>query len=158
MTIFLLIISFIIDGVLLLGIFTLSTRIKKAEELELRQQEIASEIEGMFSSYLLEIKEENQRMTEWIERKPSFHTETSNEEHIGFSVAEKLSTKEGAGDSQPAGYTPPEPEEQPSGYTPSASSEILKMRNKGYSIDDIAKQLDKGKTEVELLLKFHQKK
>ncbi|MGM9927541.1 MAG: hypothetical protein ACI35P_06265 [Bacillus sp. (in: firmicutes)] len=31
------------------------------------------------------------------------------------------------------------------------------MRNEGYSVDEIAKKLNKGKTEVDLLLRFHSK-
>lgn len=34
--------------------------------------------------------------------------------------------------------------------------QISRLRNQGYSIDDIAKKLNKGKTEIDLLLKFQE--
>ena len=34
--------------------------------------------------------------------------------------------------------------------------EILSLKNNGHSIDEIAKKLDKGKTEIELMLKLRQ--
>lgn len=160
MTIFLLIISFIIDGILLIGLFTLSTRIKKAEELELRQQEIAREIEGMFSSYLLEIKEENRRMSEWMKEKPSSPQEGTTKEDR--KRVEEANITEGAeedlSDDTDDEYAPPVPDSLEAVYQPSVPSQILDLREKGYSLNEIAKELGRGKTEIELLLKFHQKK
>ncbi|WP_338469828.1 hypothetical protein R4Z10_13530 [Niallia sp. XMNu-256] len=40
------------------------------------------------------------------------------------------------------------------GYTYSIGEQIKQLKNEGYSIEDIAKKLNKGKTEIELLLKF----
>lgn len=37
----------------------------------------------------------------------------------------------------------------------SAEERAVEMRKNGYNIEDIAKELGKGKTEIELLLKFH---
>lgn len=37
----------------------------------------------------------------------------------------------------------------------STEEQTLEMKKKGYNIEDIAKKLGKGKTEIELLLKFH---
>lgn len=67
MSTFLLVISFIIDGVIILTLLTISTRVEKNEELEMRQEEVAREIEDMFTSYLMEIKEENKRMSSWLQ-------------------------------------------------------------------------------------------
>ncbi len=40
----------------------------------------------------------------------------------------------------------------------SLTAQILHLSQKGMTSDEIAKKLDKGKTEIELLLKFQQKK
>ncbi|MCA0983301.1 hypothetical protein LCL89_04465 [Halobacillus yeomjeoni] len=211
MTIFLLVLSFIIDGVLIIGLFTLMTKIKKTEELELRQNEVAREIEDLFTSYLTEIKEENQKMSEMLKadsqpehRSYSFtaHSRSSGLEAEGYTppsiprrtrdvqeeyvppvsnrsrdvqeeyvpptsnrprdVQEEYTPptpkrpRNIQGESPASEYSPPEPE-QMGGYQPSIQSQIMDMKNRGYSIDEIAKKLDRGKTEVELLLKFHQK-
>ena len=155
MTIFLLITSFILDGVLLIGLFILSTRIKKAEELELRQKEIANEIEGMFSSYLMEIKEENSRMSEWM-RADKLQPESPRnaDRQVTEDAPSAAPVVEPPNEEV---YQPPLPEQEATTYQPSVQSQILELREKGYSLDEIAKRLDRGKTEIELLLKFHQK-
>ncbi|MBA2174083.1 coupling factor for flagellin transcription and translation [Halobacillus locisalis] len=155
MTIFLLIISFILDGILLIGLFILSTRIKKTEELELRQKEIASEIEGMFSSYLMEIKEENNRMGEWV-RGDNHQMEPHRKAETKVEQDKPPVAKQSEPQNREV-YQPPLPEEKATTYQPSVQSQILELRKNGYSLDEIAKRLDRGKTEIELLLKFHQK-
>ena len=35
--------------------------------------------------------------------------------------------------------------------------QVLQMTNQGMTIEEIARKMDKGKTEIELLLKFRQK-
>lgn len=150
-TVFLLVVSFIIDGVLLIGLFILNTRIKKTEELELRQQEIANDIEGMFSSYLMEIKEENQRLSELVHNNGSLKkTALVEAKQDHSSLNQKQSVEEQA-------YKPPEPEEDSYNYQPSVDSHIFELAEAGWSTEEIAKKFGKGKTEVGLLLKFHQK-
>lgn len=34
-------------------------------------------------------------------------------------------------------------------------NEVYLLQQQGFSVEDIAKKLNKGKTEIELLLKFH---
>ncbi|RWZ60465.1 coupling factor for flagellin transcription and translation [Halobacillus fulvus] len=140
MTIFLLVISFIIDGVLLIGLFIMNTRIRKTEELELRQKEIAHDIEGLFQSYLLEIKEENAKLANM-----------ANEPRTDSLEAAPLK------ETKKESYVPPVPEEEAPLYEPSLTSRILELKRKGYTIEEIARQLNRGKTEIELLLKFQQK-
>ncbi len=157
MTVFLLIFSFIIDGVLLFALFIMMKKVRKTEELELRQKQVASEIEDLFTSYLMEIKEENKRM-ESLFIKNSGHTD------FEYSL---MGRKKEEGDSQPeeemtanrdpsSSYTPPDLNEKES-YQPSFHSQVFELKEKGYSIEEIARTLDKGKTEIELLFKFHQK-
>ncbi|KHE67503.1 hypothetical protein [Halobacillus sp. BBL2006] len=157
---FLLVISFIIDGVLVLGLLTLMNRVKKAEELELRQKQVANEIEDLFTSYLMELKEENNRMSELVQA--SQRQSRSNDHDLNREAHSTLYSPEvkQAFELPTDSYTPPKVkvEEDEEVYEPSQHSRIIEMGRKGHSIEDIAKKLDKGKTEVELLLKLHQKK
>lgn len=41
--------------------------------------------------------------------------------------------------------------------TPSTESQVLYMYKQGHTIDHIAKELDLGHTEVELIIKFNEK-
>lgn len=155
MTSFLLITSFIIDGILILGLLILMTKIKKTEELELRHEQVADEIEDLFTSYLLELKEENNRMSEWIHttQASSFNKRNLSKDNYSISPSSKERKEEGK---SPL-YGSPDTEQNET-YAPSLPSKILIMKQNGSSIEEIARELDKGKTEVELLLKFNSKK
>ncbi|MFC7061183.1 DUF6115 domain-containing protein [Halobacillus seohaensis] len=147
MVYFLLVISFIVDGVLIIGLITLLTRVKKAEELELRQKEVAGEIEDLFSSYLLEIKEENRRLESKIDQQYSREAE---KEPV-------RSAEEDSEENKKAVYTPPQPVETDGTYEPSIHSKIITLYKNGDSVDTVAKKLSMGKTEVELIVKFQEK-
>ncbi|WP_101843907.1 DUF6115 domain-containing protein [Halobacillus sp. Marseille-P3879] len=127
---FLLVISFIIDGIIIFALFTVFTKVKKTEEIELRQQEVAKEIEDLFSSYLLEIKEENSRFESKVIESSNNESET---------------------------YKPPEPDKEED-YEVSTQSKVISLYNKGKSVDDIARELNLGVTETQLIVKFHKKK
>ncbi|WP_226578826.1 DUF6115 domain-containing protein [Halobacillus litoralis] len=145
-------ISFIIDGLLLFALFAMTKKVKAAEELELRQKQVASEIEDLFSSYLYEIKEENKRMEAWMSRSD---IDVKGNEHIG-SHWKNDERQEGHQEREHT-YEPPIPAEGPETYQPSTHSKIIDMKAQGYSFNEIAKHLGKGKTETELLYKFQQK-
>ncbi|MBN9652874.1 hypothetical protein J0K78_01255 [Halobacillus sp. GSS1] len=157
MTGFLLIFSFIIDGVLLFSLFIIMKKVRRTEELELRQKQVAAEIEDLFTSYLMEIKEENKRMESLVRKNrhsSAFHdSQTEDEGERGKIHLDKEDITKNQTSST---YTPPKLEETES-YKPSFHSQVLDLKEKGYSIEEIAKMMDKGKTEIELLLKFHQK-
>ncbi|ARI77482.1 hypothetical protein [Halobacillus mangrovi] len=121
MTTFLLIISFIIDGIIILGLLILTTKIKKTEELELRQKQVADEIEDLFTSYLLELKEENNQMSEWINTSKA------------SSFKERDSLEERKADEAPLYSTPDL--DQKENYTPTLHSKILIMKQNGSSIE-----------------------
>ncbi|MFG6148888.1 DUF6115 domain-containing protein [Halobacillus sp. B23F22_1] len=140
MVYFLLVISFIINGIIIFALFTLFTRVKRTEEIELRQKEVAREIEDLFSSYLLEIKEENKRL----------ETNLRRPDHTAFKRENRELKKES--------YLPPEPNLETNQYEPSSHSRVINLYKEGESPGNIAKLLNIGKTETELIIKFHQKK
>ncbi|MGP4068019.1 DUF6115 domain-containing protein [Halobacillus sp. B29] len=158
MATFLLVISFIIDGVIILTLLTISTRVKKNEELEMRQEEVAREIEDMFTSYLMEIKEENKRMSSWLQ--PDKHSIHDQKTEDGKATAEEsVSSKhfKAKASEEHTNYSPPVSNERKDLFERSDNYQILELRRDGYSVDEIAKKLDRGKTEIELFLKFQQK-
>ncbi|WP_027954231.1 hypothetical protein [Halobacillus kuroshimensis] len=140
MTSFVLVISFLIDGLILFGLMIMMKKIRRTEELELRQEKVAAEIEDLFSSYLYEIKEENKRMEAWASSGTGSMEET---------ISPVKETKGG-------GYEPPLPDEGTGEEQPSIHSMVMNMKKDGWSVEETAKALNKGKTEVELMYKFNQ--
>ncbi|WP_079529870.1 DUF6115 domain-containing protein [Halobacillus hunanensis] len=146
---FLLTISFILHGVLILIIMALFKKVKHAEELELRQKQVASEIEEVFNQYLMDIREENKKMDKWLDR-----TTASNPE----PRPQEPDHTETAGDQTNEVYSPPLPVQEEDEYVPSLQSQVMAMYNNGVNIEEIARKLNIGKTEAELLVKFQHTK
>ncbi|MFG6118276.1 MULTISPECIES: DUF6115 domain-containing protein [Thalassobacillus] len=161
MTTFLLVVSFLLHGIMLLVIFVLFARVKKAEELEMRQKQVAGEIEEMFTAYLLEIKEENEQLKQWLDdsqkkhKSPQINQPISNEH--GKTAKEETHSDLNKDFSQPV-YNPPLPGNNDVEYQPSLSTRVVAMRNDGYTIEDIARKMNCGQTEIELILKFQPQK
>ncbi|WP_425086106.1 DUF6115 domain-containing protein [Thalassobacillus devorans] len=161
MTTFLLVVSFLLHGIMLLVIFILFARVKKAEELEMRQKQVAGEIEEMFTAYLLEIKEENEQLKRWLNESPKKYRNTEIKQPKSHEYR-KTAKEETHSDlnkeySDPV-YNPPIPGNNDIEYQPSLSTRVVAMRNEGYTIEDIARKMDCGKTEIELILKFQPQK
>ncbi|KGX88419.1 hypothetical protein [Pontibacillus litoralis] len=166
MTLFLITVSFLLHGVTLFIIVMLAKRVSKANELELQQQQVAKEIEDTFTAYLLEIKEENERLLNRIEengyndyrvnastgpKEHGVHQTVPENEYASNSAKEDSSTH-----LKQQHYTPPQAKEEEI-YTPSLQSSIYQLHLQGLTNEEIAKQLDCGKTEVELTLKINGK-
>ncbi|MYL19216.1 hypothetical protein GLW04_04890 [Halobacillus litoralis] len=139
MTSFLLVVSFLVDGLILFGLMIMMKKIRRTEELERRQEQVASEIEDLFSSYLYEIKEENKRMEAWAS---------------SSSVTEQVSA-EGGDEEKHSMYVPPVPDPSVDDYQPSLHSKVMEMKKNGWSAEEAARALNKGKTEIELMYKFN---
>ncbi|WP_181348708.1 hypothetical protein [Thalassobacillus sp. CUG 92003] len=165
MTGMLIVIGFIMDGLIIFALLTLSTRIKKAEELESRQEQVANEIEDLFTSYLTEIKEENEKFRQFQASSsgasPPVQTEAP---HSGLEPGNPTDSfrngeEQGTAYEPPdISYRPPAPDEDEDVYIPSEQSKVAAMNAQGYSVEAIAKELNLGKTETELILKFQKGK
>ncbi|WP_461200457.1 hypothetical protein [Anoxybacillus sp. TBDG-1] len=147
MTTFLWFISFVLHGISLFLIILLSLRWVKIKETEKEQAELIREMETMMTTYLMQFKEENERFVKQI-------TSSTVRQHFRSLRKEQMSPPvEHVVDRIELSSTAPK-EEQP---LESLVSEALKLQQQGKTIDEIAKTLKRGKTEMELLLKFHQK-
>ncbi len=183
MTTFLLVISFLLHFIALIAIVILSVRVSKTKELELKQEKVAREVEETFTAYLLEIKEENERLMNILEqsgqtdvadkqerateetgyRPPVPDAPQAQENHSFQETLEEQSKKHR--EEKPQKVEDPSPIEETNAsdyqkeeaYQPSLQSSVFQMYDQGYSTEQIAKRLDCGKTEVELMLKIHPK-
>lgn len=176
---FLLVISFLLHGITAIVLIVISLRVSKTKELELKQEQVAREIEESFTAYLIEIKEENERLTNMLME--SGKTVDVSHDSTDFFTKDKPTQEENAPlkteiKKQPAAqkpsinndelvnstnhqYEPPSHTVQENEtYEPSTQSKVYQLYDAGYTTEEIARQLDCGKTEIDLMLKFHPRK
>lgn len=153
----LLVISFVLHALSLFLIILLYLQLSKVKETEKHQQQMTEEMEQTFSAYLLEWKEENERFL----KKLSDMTGNRSKEDVkkNHSIAQETSAKE----EELPDYFPNVGDVKDivdirqQAAPPSLADEAWKLYEQGKTIEEIAKILKKGKTEIELLLKFRQK-
>jgi hypothetical protein len=153
---FLLVISFILHALSLFVIILLYLQLSKVKETEKRQQQMAEEMEQTFSAYLLEWKEENERFLKELSVMLTNRTGADGKQPL--SKVNATSTKEEA----LPNYFPNIDDVKDivdirHQAMPSLVEEAWQLFEQGKTIEEIAKILKKGKTEIELLLKFRQK-
>jgi hypothetical protein len=178
MTTFLFIISFLLNIISLLAIIILYTRQNRFIDLEKRQGKMLRDMEETISTYLIEMKEENEAFISSLNKSKNEHSDPKNNTEIQQKSASKYED-EGLGSpankrlnaykayKKPAasvqrnddgeGWSPLVPDESRVDEEKSLVNKVITLQQKGLSIEEIAKSMGKGKTEIELLLKFNQK-
>ena len=175
--------SFVLHLILIFWLILLSFRLSQLKETERKYKSLQQEMDELFASYLLEMKEENERFLNMIQKSDknsnsNQHNSNSNQ-HFSQTVKkaddhDDINSKNNANiiykkpripNNEPVPkekkenpkneYSPPIPATDDS-YEQSLISKVLLLQKQGDSIDEIAKKLNKGKTEIELLLKFQQ--
>lgn len=180
-------ISFILHLLAFFWIILLTVRIKRSNEIEVRQAQVQREIEDMFQAYLLEMKEENEKLLNTIQKsgnnnkvkttvpakqrvnvnelipdqpeptspyKPSLFIQGKRVEQI-YKSQKPQQPRSSTLQEKQTDYQPPIPvgEDQ---FEQSLTSQVIRLHEKGFEINEIARKLNKGKTEIELLLKFRE--
>lgn len=144
-------------------------RISKLDKTEKKQQRLMTEMEDSLALYITEVKEENDRL---IEQLTKIQQKPKNSESKTETKSTPISQKD---ETAAAVYFNPKPPTakilnsyRSQQQSSSANTEELITRQKqetefetvyrlydeGLSMDEIASRLEKGKTEVELILKF----
>lgn len=153
-------ISFILHFVTLFIILLLFLKWNKVKQIEAEQNNMRREIEEIFSAYLLELKEENEKFTQIaneITRGRNYGQPQKQNREVTFTDrSSNQDDMKDVIDGPPISeYVPPTPEFKEV-YDQSFPSQVLELHNNGYTVNEIAQKLNKGKTEIELVLKFHQ--
>lgn len=190
---------FIIQLITIFFIILLNGRISKFKDLEIRQNQLIREMDDAISLYLLEMKEENDRLISELQQmkstvKVTQVTTPPTIKEVELSQVEQLVKMEKQQESQRTDelknlekrqFVPKttatnayikqksqlavnplemEHEHQPMDEemiekTPpkerTYEEQVIAYYNEGKSIENIAKIMNKGKTEIELLIKFH---
>ena len=142
----------------------LTVQLSKYKEMESSFIHLKNETEDVLYTFIEEWKEENEEFLNKLANKP--HTDRVElKEQILESDSKPFSTYEYREDENNINYNEfisYDQENTQSNFSiqkeeSSQISEferILKLQKEGYTIDEIAKKLDKGKTEIELMLKL----
>ncbi|SDQ60036.1 DUF6115 domain-containing protein [Virgibacillus salinus] len=139
MTSMLLIISFLLHLVALVAIFQLF------KQLQLLKKDSSQDIMELLETYLEEIKEENRFLEEEIGKTNS---ETVAPSSIEFEAEQK--------EEKVPEYIPESAKVVDDSET-SMQAKILQLYDQGLKVEDIARRLNCGKTEAELIIKLHGK-
>ncbi|WP_144461066.1 Swarming motility protein SwrB [Siminovitchia fortis] len=154
-------ILFLMNILLAFALLILYMRQNKLVEIEKRQKLALEEAEQVMAALLEEIKEENERLITRI--KESRETEDKMAADI---IMEKKDSVPAAEEHQVVQEAEGslEPTEEPASVQSSASGEaedpmplreqVELLAEQGLTVTDIARKLNKGKTEIELLMKF----
>ncbi|WP_087972883.1 DUF6115 domain-containing protein [Oceanobacillus rekensis] len=149
MVTFLLIISFLLQLAALGAIYKLFQQIQTIKSQDLQ------EIEGLFEVYLQEIKTENSRLQAHLqtEKKSKHETISSNKP----TTDKKTQRTEWMEEELEQGMEQHISTSYEDTLEASLESKVLQMHGKGMAIGDIARKLECGKTEIEIILKLHKK-
>mgnify|MGYP005828204177 CR=1 FL=1 len=172
MVTFLLFISFLLNIVSLLAIVLLFSRQNRFLNMEKEQKKMIMELEEVISTYLIEMKEENEEFIKAFNHQVKSQTHTTDKTDDENETGSPLQTKPkwpGAGYKQAskAYQQTPTPQmgsvEKKLEVKPTVKTnedpliqQVLSLKKEGKSIEEIAQTVGKGKTEIELLLKFRQ--
>ncbi|MCY9186017.1 Swarming motility protein SwrB [Bacillus halotolerans] len=154
--------SFTLHGVLLYAVIILYMRLAAVKETEKQQKKLLEETENTLAAFLLELKEENEKLIDNLDV-PSVQTEEKQKEE--YQQAEQHSER---GAVQEENNALPEhieglineverAEENVNSDARSFEDEVMALYEQGYSASEIAQKLKSGKTEIELFLKFRSK-
>lgn len=178
-------------------IVILFAKLNKFKELERKQEQIVEEMDAALGAYLMEMKEENERLIEQLSTLPKqdkaakakMKVESSVQPKVPVQVQQvpKFVTPTAASSVYKTNIEKQTHLEESALLTPNSTvvetnkvelastnekvaaqqddlvqvkalsyeEMVLEMYRGGQSIEEIAKNLDKGKTEIELLIKFH---
>lgn len=148
-------------------------RISKLDKTEKKQRQFMKEMEASLALYITEVQEENDRLIEQLSKlqlrpdtdeKPDYTQSSVPLEDVSSDTSQqvayytpKLNTAKVLSTYR-AQQKPKEVNEKVQ-QTTSIETEfekVYRMRAEGFNSDEIASRLKKGKTEVELILKFKQ--
>ncbi|MFH0345695.1 DUF6115 domain-containing protein [Bacillus vallismortis] len=154
--------SFALHGVLLYAVIILYTRLAAVKETEKQQKKILEETENTLAAFLLELKEENEKLIENTDS-PSSQAEKETQKSDlqrseNYAERDEVQEEENLPEHIEGLITEVErQEESVNNDVQSFEDQVIDLYEQGYSASQIAQKLKSGKTEIELFLKFRSK-
>ncbi|RAK23397.1 hypothetical protein B0I26_101358 [Anoxybacillus vitaminiphilus] len=168
MSTLLLVISFIFHLISFFFIILLLLKFSKVKEMETKQAKMIKDMEEAIAAYLLEFKEENEKfihtLTKTLNRIELKNEKTDQEEKEEEAVLppylpniEQIKDQVDISTTHITyGKLDSSKEIEANKEMQSIMQQALQLHRQGKTIEEIARILEKGKTEIELLLKFRQ--
>lgn len=148
MTTYLLTISIVLHFITFLILILVVKKVRNTLDYEQLERQ-KREIEDLLAFYSVELKEENERFLEQLlKANENERSEESIEEHVEEDPTNSIQTVEEK-------QKTPHPPVAEKAYEPSLEAQVLQLHHQGYDAKEIAKMLNKGHGEIELLLKFN---
>ncbi|MEK3908347.1 DUF6115 domain-containing protein [Oceanobacillus sp. FSL W7-1309] len=136
---FLIIISFLLHFITFIAIYMFFKQLQNVKTQDL------NEVIALFDTYLQEVKAENNRLQQLLEdrnkKTDQTHTKQEEPETEEYEKSHDIPIPDDVGDTVVA----------------SLESRVLQLHNRGVPVDEIAKELNCGKTEAEIIIKLHEK-
>ncbi|GLC87373.1 DUF6115 domain-containing protein [Lysinibacillus piscis] len=171
MTTILITILFILQLLSFYFIVILNVKLAKFKDLENKQERLMREMDDTISMYLADMKDENDRLiqelqettkpakkvvnaqdevaaTDAVVESPALHNEPRL--YVPKAVAANAYTRQQHAQTQPSRSSIVQPEVKEL----TLEQKVIQLATQGKTSEEIAKELQKGKTEIELLLKF----
>jgi biopolymer transport protein ExbB/TolQ len=156
MTPIILVILFLLQIVSFYLIALMFAKLNKFKDMEKKQEQVLKEIDDSFGAYIAEMKDENNRLIKELNKsEKSFIASTQEEikeETRSFELPKSFVSKQLAASSYLKTVATTEKK-----IPVTIKEKVLFYSGEGKDIDEIAKLLQIGKTEVELFLKFKDK-
>ncbi len=151
----------------------LYTKVSKFDELEIKQQRLMEEMDNSLAAYLSEVKDENDQLIQKLasveKMQPTIKTKSTTIDEVASEEVKQeqeprvdivtpkmplnLALKSYAS-MKPEVFEEAEAEEVIEEQPSDGRSRVIQLHEAGKSVEEIARVLGKGQTEVELILKF----
>jgi hypothetical protein len=154
---------FILQIIAFYFIVLLYMKVSKFDDLKKKQQRLMDEMDDTIGAYLSELKDENDRLIERLTNLEKESTIKKPQENVKFQAAESKSKPfqqpikpfhHAIRSYHEAAKTTIAFANETEVATGSDLERAIKLQAAGHSIEEIAKALQKGQTEIDLLLKF----
>jgi hypothetical protein len=175
MSTILLVISLLLHVVAFYFIVVLYMKYSNVKDLSYSQRKLLEETENSMTSFLIEMKDENERLLQSLTKSLAYNSSQVNESEN--KAKETVEFKANTSVRDQKDYMITKNQEDLPDYLsrvmevedileinqPSHKKEIpfeieaINLYKNGHTVEQIAKKLNKGKTEIDLLLKFRQK-
>lgn len=138
-------------------------RMAKFDRLESKQQKLMTEMDDAIAVYLSELKDENDRLIRMLEKRVDEEEQPSSKEGMKEKAQPVSSQTEISPNQRPVIPVQVALQSYKSATKPPAvdfleevddRAKAVQLHKEGLSVEEIARQLGKGKTEIELILKF----
>lgn len=173
MTIFILLLSIILNIITIFAVIILFSRQNRLLTMDHSQKQVMKEMEDIFTAHIEELKEENEQFISkfksvQIKQKKDGAIEKTTNNHqaidkrtneVNEVISNNYNRMYAAKSYQNTAGTNTNliKNEQDGTNSETLIDKIISLQETGLTNDEIAKKLNKGKTEIDLMVKFQQK-